>query len=195
MMTQEQYVSDAVQLLKKLIATPSVSRSEKDAADIMEQTIRSYGFEPQREANNLWIIDPHYDESRPTLLLNAHIDTVKPVASWSRDPFSPDVEDGVLYGLGSNDCGGGLCSLLQIFRMLTEKPQSYNLIYLASAEGWHHTCPALASTHRSCHCGRTYRHEPCRSRKGTDGAGCYCSWQEWPCGKKRRSECDLRGTG
>ena len=134
MMTQEQYVSDAVQLLKKLIATPSVSRNEKDAADIMEQTIRSYGFEPQREANNLWIIDPHYDESRPTLLLNAHIDTVKPVASWSRDPFSPDVEDGVLYGLGSNDCGGGLCSLLQIFRMLTEKPQSYNLVYLASAE-------------------------------------------------------------
>ena len=133
-MTQEQYVSDAVQLLKKLIATPSVSRNEKDAADIMEQTIRSYGFEPQREANNLWIIDPHYDESRPTLLLNAHIDTVKPVASWSRDPFSPDVEDGVLYGLGSNDCGGGLCSFLQIFRMLTEKPQSYNLIYLASAE-------------------------------------------------------------
>lgn len=133
-MTQEQYVSDAVQLLKKLIATPSVSRNEKDAADIIEQTIRSYGFEPQREANNLWIIDPHYDESRPTLLLNAHIDTVKPVASWSREPFSPDVEDGVLYGLGSNDCGGGLCSLLQIFRMLTEKPQSYNLIYLASAE-------------------------------------------------------------
>lgn len=133
-MTQEQYVSDAMQLLKKLIATPSISRNEKDAADIMEQTIRSYGFEPQREANNLWIIDPHYDESRPTLLLNAHIDTVKPVASWSRDPFSPDVEDGVLYGLGSNDCGGGLCSLLQIFRMLTEKPQSYNLIYLASAE-------------------------------------------------------------
>ena len=133
-MTQEQYVSDAVELLKKLIATPSVSRNEKDAADIMEQTIRSYGFEPQREANNLWIIDPHYDESRPTLLLNAHIDTVKPVASWSRDPFSPNVKDGVLYGLGSNDCGGGLCSLLQIFRMLTEKPQSYNLIYLASAE-------------------------------------------------------------
>ena len=130
-MTQEQYVSDAVQLLKKLIATPSVSRNEKDAADIMEQTIRSYGFEPQREANNLWIIDPHYDESRPTLLLNAHIDTVKPVPSWSRDPFSPDVEDGVLYGLGSNDCGGGLCSLLQIFRMLTEKPQRMRRVIMS----------------------------------------------------------------
>ena len=133
-MLQEEYVSDAVDLLKKLIATSSVSRNEKDAADIMEQAIRKYGFEPHREANNIWIIDPHYDESRPTLLLNAHIDTVKPVASWTRNPFSPDVEDDVLYGLGSNDCGGGLCSLLQIFRMLTAKPQQYNLIYLASAE-------------------------------------------------------------
>lgn len=134
MMTQEEYVSDAVDLLKKLITTPSVSRNEKEVADIMEQTIRKYGFEPHREANNIWIIAPHYDESRPTLLLNAHIDTVKPVASWTRNPFSPDVEEGVLYGLGSNDCGGGLCSLLQIFRMLTAKPQQYNLIYLASAE-------------------------------------------------------------
>lgn len=134
MMTQEEYVSDAVDLLKKLIATPSVSRNEKEAADVMEQTIRKYGFKPHREANNIWMIDPHYDESRPTLLLNAHIDTVKPVASWTRNPFSPDVEEGILYGLGSNDCGGGLCSLLQIFRMLTAKPQQYNLIYLASAE-------------------------------------------------------------
>lgn len=134
MMTQEQFTNDAVELLKKLIATPSVSRNEKDAADIMEQTIRSYGFEPQREANNIWVIDPHFDESKPTLLLNAHIDTVKPVDSWQRHPYAPTIEDDLLYGLGSNDCGGGLCSLLQIFRMLTEKPQSYNLIYLASAE-------------------------------------------------------------
>ena len=76
MMTQEEYVSDAVDLLKKLIATPSVSRNEKEAADVMEQTIRKYGFEPHREANNIWMIDPHYDESRPTLLLNAHIPLV-----------------------------------------------------------------------------------------------------------------------
>lgn len=133
-MTQEQFTNDAVELLKKLIATPSVSRNEKDAADIMEQTIRSYGFEPQREANNIWVIDPHFDESKPTLLLNAHIDTVKPVDSWQRHPYASTIEGDLLYGLGSNDCGGGLCSLLQIFRMLTEKPQSYNLIYLTSAE-------------------------------------------------------------
>ena len=134
MLTQDEYTEDAVALLKKLIATPSMSRNEKDAADIMEATIRSYGFTPQRDANNVWIIDPHYDEGKPTLLLNAHIDTVKPVDSWKRDPFHPGIENDILYGLGSNDCGGGLCSLLQMFRLLTSKPQSYNLIYLASAE-------------------------------------------------------------
>ena len=134
MLTQDEYTEDAVALLKKLIATPSMSRNEKDAADIMEATIRSYGFTPQRDANNVWIIDPHYDEGKPTLLLNAHIDTVKPVDSWKRDPFHPGIENEILYGLGSNDCGGGLCSLLQMFRLLTSKPQSYNLIYLASAE-------------------------------------------------------------
>lgn len=133
-MTHVQYVDDAVVLLKRLISTPSVSRNEKEAADIMEQAIRNYGFTPQREANNVWTIAPHYDKNKPTLLLNAHIDTVKPVASWKRDPFTPQLEGDVLYGLGSNDCGGGLCSLLQIFRILSQEKQSYNLIYLASAE-------------------------------------------------------------
>ena len=133
-MTQEKYVKDAVALLTRLIATPSTSRNEKEAADIMEETIREYGFLPQREVNNVWTIGPHYNPDKPTLLLNAHIDTVKPVDSWQHNPFVPTIEDDRLYGLGSNDCGGGLCSLLQIFRMLTEKPQSYNFIYLASAE-------------------------------------------------------------
>ena len=133
-MTQEEYVKDAIGLLSQLIATPSTSRNEKDAADIMEKALHNYGFTPHREANNVWVIDPHFDEQKPTLLLNAHIDTVKPVDSWRRDPFAPTIEGDTLYGLGSNDCGGGLCSLLQIFRILTEKPQSYNLIYLASAE-------------------------------------------------------------
>lgn len=134
MMTQEEYVRDAIGLLSQLIATPSTSRNEKDAADIMEKALRNYGFTPRREANNVWVIDPHFDEQKPTLLLNAHIDTVKPVDSWRRDPFAPTIEGDTLYGLGSNDCGGGLCSLLQTFRMLTEKTQNYNLIYLASAE-------------------------------------------------------------
>lgn len=131
----DQYTQEAVELLTRLIATPSVSRNEKEVADIMEQAIRSYGFEPQREANNVWAIAPDYDSNKPTLLLNAHIDTVKPVDSWKRDPFTPVIEEGdILYGLGSNDCGGGLCALLQVFRLYAKEERTYNLIYLASAE-------------------------------------------------------------
>lgn len=133
-MTQKEYTNDAIDLLKHLIATPSVSRHEKEAADIIAETIVNYGLEYQREANNVWITDKNFDTNKPTLLLNAHIDTVKPVDSWTRNPFMPTIENNVLYGLGSNDCGGGLVSLLQVFRYLSAKPQKYNVIYLASAE-------------------------------------------------------------
>ena len=124
----------AVELLKHLIATPSVSRSEEQAANVMEQAIRDLGFQPRREANNVWALDPHFDENRPTLLLNAHLDTVKPVATWTRNPYCPEQDGDMLYGLGSNDCGGGLVSLLQVFAWRTAKEQPYNVIYLASAE-------------------------------------------------------------
>lgn len=141
----EKYTTDAVELLKKLIATPSVSRDEKAAADIMEQTIRSYGYEPHRKGNNIWIMSEDWDDSLPTIMLNAHIDTVKPVSTWTRDPFTPTIEGDRLYGLGSNDCGGGLVSLLQVFRVLAPPPcpsqgrgeitpRGFNLIYLASCE-------------------------------------------------------------
>ena len=133
-MTTQQLTLDAITLLKRLIATPSVSRDEEKAADIMMEEIESYGFSPIRDGNNIWITDPEMRDDRPTLLLNAHIDTVKPVASWTRDPFSPDIEGDTLYGLGSNDCGGGLVSLLQAFRFLVTKPRLYNLVYLASCE-------------------------------------------------------------
>ena len=130
----KQYTDDAVLLLQRLIATPSVSREEASAADIMENAMRSYGLNCHREANNVWAVAPGYDPERKTVLLNAHIDTVRPVSSWTRDPFSPDIVDGTLYGLGANDCGGGLVSLLQVFRLLSNEERSYNLIYLASAE-------------------------------------------------------------
>lgn len=145
------YTHDAIELLRRLIATPSVSREETNAADIMEKEARAYGFQPHREANNVWIMDPHYDEQRPTLLLNAHIDTVKPASTWTRDPFTPTIEGDRLYGLGSNDCGGGLVSLLQAFRHLAPQAyRPYNLVYAASAEeevsgqnGFSHLLPSL----------------------------------------------------
>ena len=134
-MTAQQYTGEAVSLLSHLIATPSVSRDERRAADIMEEELTRCGFTPHCEANNVWAIGQCQREDRPTLLLNAHIDTVKPVASYTRNPYEPSLEDGTLYGLGSNDCGGGLVSLLQVFRELSASERCpYNLVYLASAE-------------------------------------------------------------
>ena len=112
------YTDRAIALLKRLIATPSVSRDETLAADIMQECIAEMGYEPHREANNVWALSSDFDEGKPTLLLNAHIDTVKPAASWTRNPFHPGIAYDRLYGLGSNDCGGGLVSLLQIFDIL-----------------------------------------------------------------------------
>ena len=132
------YTREAVDLLGRLIATPSTSRDEREAADIMEQTLQGYGFAVGREADNVWAVDPAYDDNRPTVLLNAHIDTVKPVKTWTKDPYTPLIEGDRLYGLGSNDCGGGLVTLLQVFRYFCHDriipSRSFNLIFLASAE-------------------------------------------------------------
>lgn len=128
------YTEEAVELLRRLIATPSVSRDESRAAGVMEAFVRDCGMDCRREGNNVWTLSPDFDEARPTLLLNAHIDTVRPVESWRRNPFEPVIEGDRLYGLGSNDCGGGLVALLQAFRIMSARPRAYNLVYLASAE-------------------------------------------------------------
>ncbi len=127
-------MNDAVELLMELIATPRASRNETEAADVMEQWMAQWGLNPQREANNLWAISDNFDEAKQTILLNAHIDTVKPVKTWTRDPYEPKVIDDKLFGIGANDCGGGLVTLLQVFRILKGRKLPFNLIYLASAE-------------------------------------------------------------
>ena len=128
---------DAVALLRELIATPSVSRDEGRAADILYDRMTEWELNPQRVKNNVFALPDDIDPTKPTLLLNAHIDTVKPVSTWTRDPHSPDIEDGRLYGLGSNDCGGGLVSLLAVYRQIVNSKSSncpMNLVFLASAE-------------------------------------------------------------
>ena len=132
-MDMHQYTHDAVELLKALISTPSVSRDETAAADVFAGFIGSYGLPVRRIGNNL-LVQEELDPAKPTLLLNAHIDTVKPVSTWTRDPFTPTIDVDRLYGLGSNDCGGGLVSLLQVYRMLRGMSIPYNLVYLASCE-------------------------------------------------------------
>ena len=125
----------AVDLLKQLIATPSVSRDEAGAADVIEKFMRDNGCMPERSGNNVWCKSADFAPAKPTLLLNSHIDTVKPVACWTYDPFQPtEDEEGRLYGLGSNDAGASVVSLLASFLWLTQRPQPYNLIFLASCE-------------------------------------------------------------
>lgn len=124
----------AIDLLKEMIATPSLSREEQNVADKIAAYMEKMGYEPNRKGNNLWIKSKGFDESKPTILLNSHIDTVKPVAGWQRDPFAPLEENDKLYGLGSNDAGASLVSLLHVFFILSERKQDYNLIFLASCE-------------------------------------------------------------
>lgn len=132
-MDNKDYTNEAVELLKQLISTPSVSREETDAANILADFIEKCGLQCERIGNNL-LVREELNEGKPTILLCAHIDTVKPVSTWTRDPFTPTVEGDRLYGLGSNDCGGGLVSMLQAYRCLRGRATKYNLVYLASCE-------------------------------------------------------------
>ncbi len=126
---------EAIDLLKGMIAVPSFSREETAVADYLKAQWEKAGYQVNRKGNNLWIVSPYYKEGKPVLLLNSHIDTVKPAAGWTRDPFTPESGDEEkLYGLGSNDAGASVVSLYAAFRTLSEKEQPYNLIFLASCE-------------------------------------------------------------
>lgn len=125
---------NAVDLLKEMISTPSFSREEHNVAEVIISCMRKMGFTPDRKGNNLWIRSKDFDSSKPTILLNSHMDTVRPVSGWTKDPFFPEVDGDTLYGLGSNDAGASLVCLLHAFFMLTQKKQDYNLIFLASCE-------------------------------------------------------------
>jgi acetylornithine deacetylase/succinyl-diaminopimelate desuccinylase-like protein len=134
-LTQEQLYSIATDLLKKLIAEPSFSREEDKTAALLVNFFASFEIQAERKGNNVWVKNKFFNPSKPTLLLNSHHDTVKPNPAYTRDPFTPTVDDGKLYGLGSNDAGGPLVSLIATF--LYFYPQAdlkYNLILAATAE-------------------------------------------------------------
>lgn len=124
---------DTIDLLKNMIRIPSFSRDEGAVADFLERWMLTEGFAARRLGNNLWIESGPAD-GRPTILLNAHIDTVKPASGYTRDPFTPEIEDGCLYGLGSNDDGGSLIALLETYSRLIQEEQPYRLIFSATAE-------------------------------------------------------------
>lgn len=127
-------IDEVVDLLKSLIRIPSPSREEGAVADFLQHYIDSQGIKVHRKGNNVWCLSPGFSPMKPIILLNSHIDTVKPVEGWTKDPFTPVEEDGKLYGLGSNDAGASLVSLLRVFFELCRTEQPYNLIFLASCE-------------------------------------------------------------
>jgi Acetylornithine deacetylase/Succinyl-diaminopimelate desuccinylase and related deacylases len=126
---------EAVELLKQLIATPSFSKEEDKTAAILFHFLSQRTVHVQQTGNNVWVRNIHYDASKPTILLNSHHDTVKPNKGYTKDPFTPEIQDGKLFGLGSNDAGGPLVSLIAAFLYFNNREDlSHNLVLLASAE-------------------------------------------------------------
>jgi len=125
----------AVQLLQQLIAIPSFSKEENITADLIESYFQKKGITMQRKLNNLWAWNKHFDPSKPTILLNSHHDTVKPNSGYTRNPYDAVIEDGKLYGLGSNDAGGCLVSLIHTFLYFYDKENlKYNFCLATTAE-------------------------------------------------------------
>jgi acetylornithine deacetylase len=126
---------ECIDLLKQLIATPSFSKEEHNAARAVEYFFRRKSIRPHRFLNNVWAYNTYFDPLKPTILLNSHLDTVKPNAGYTKDPFTPIVQDGKLFGLGSNDAGGALVSLIGAFLHYYDNDNlRYNLIIAATAE-------------------------------------------------------------
>jgi len=127
--------NDSLNLLCKLISIPSLSRQEENTASAIEQFLKDKGIKTHRLINNVWAFNDHFDPKKPTILLNSHHDTVKPNPGYIRDPFAADIIDGKLFGLGSNDAGGCLVSLIAVFiHFYSKKNLKYNLCLAATAE-------------------------------------------------------------
>ncbi len=128
-------LNESVELLMQLIATPSYSKEEADTALLLENFFKQRAVPVFRKKNNIWCKNHHFDVNKPTVLLNSHHDTVKPVEGWTRHPFQAKEEDGKLYGLGSNDAGGALVALIAAFLHFYEREDlPFNLIIAATAE-------------------------------------------------------------
>jgi acetylornithine deacetylase len=128
------YLQDSLSLLRSMIKIPSLSHEEGPVATMIEWTLTSWGYQPYRDGNNVWIFSSRWNEDLLTILLNSHIDTVRPAKAWTYNPFGAEEAEGKLFGLGSNDAGASVVALLCAFRHLEQQKQPYNLIFCASAE-------------------------------------------------------------
>lgn len=130
----EELKAEAIALLKQLISIPSFSKEEGGTADVIANFLTKKGIVPQRLGNNVWAFLTPFEENRPNIWLNSHHDTVKPNTGYTRDPFSAEEHKGKLFGLGSNDAGGPLVSLIATFCHFLGKDLPFNLLLVASAE-------------------------------------------------------------
>jgi acetylornithine deacetylase len=134
-LSQHELGKAMISLLEELIAIPSFSKEENATADRLERFFKDNNIQSFRKGNNVWVKNFLFDKDKPTLLLNSHHDTVKPNKGYTRDPFAPTIEDGKLYGLGSNDAGGPLLALLGTFLHFYDMADlPFNIIYAATAE-------------------------------------------------------------
>ncbi|AUC22888.1 acetylornithine deacetylase [Polaribacter sejongensis] len=134
-MNIEKLTENAISLLKNLIETQSFSQEEENTAKLIEGWFVENEIPFKRTKNNIWATNKYFDDSKPTLLLNSHHDTVHPNSAYTNDPLKAIVEDGKLYGLGSNDAGGCLVSLMATFtNFYAQENLKYNLVIVASAE-------------------------------------------------------------
>src|SRR5688572_16148344 len=125
----------ATNLLIKLIAVPSFSKEEDEVASVLEEFFEREKVHSYRKGNNVWVKNQYFDPAKPTILFNSHHDTVRPNSQYTRDPFKPEIIDGKLYGLGSNDAGGPLVSLVLCFlHFYNQKDLKYNIVIAATAE-------------------------------------------------------------
>ncbi len=131
----QKLTTDAINLLKDLIRTESFSKQEDKTADLINNFLVERGVPTERLKNNVWAFNKHFDKSKPTILLNSHHDTVKPNPGYTVDPYEPTIKDGKLFGLGSNDAGGCLVSLIATFLYFFDKENlKYNFCIAATAE-------------------------------------------------------------
>jgi acetylornithine deacetylase len=131
----DQLYADSIELLKQLIATPSFSKEEEETASIIGKFFALKGIAASRVGNNIYALNKNYNASKPSILLNSHHDTVRPNKGYTFDPFMPFEKEGKLFGLGSNDAGGCLVSLIAVFLYYYEQENlSHNVVFAASAE-------------------------------------------------------------
>ncbi len=131
----EEIFSDAIRLLKQLISTPSFSKEEAETANVLENFFKEKNIKTNRSLNNVWAVNKYFDKAKFTILLNSHHDTVKPNSGYTLDPFAPIEKDNKLYGLGSNDAGGSLSSLVAVFvHFYSIENLPFNLVLAATSE-------------------------------------------------------------